>query len=59
MIPEFDDPGNLPPRVYWAEWEEFKDRFGTTPLRSRMINGLQMAFLATKSSRMQDNLHQW
>ncbi len=43
MIPEFDEHGNLPPGVYWAEWEEFKDRFGTTPRRSRMIDGLQMA----------------
>ncbi|MEG3870011.1 hypothetical protein QUB36_11455 [Microcoleus sp. AT8-B1] len=59
MIPEFDEYGNLPPGVHWAEWEEFKERFGTTPRRSRMIDGLQMAFLATKSCRMQDNLHQW
>ena len=59
MIPEFDENGNLPPGVYWAEWEEFKDRFGITPLRTRMIDGLQMAFLAAKGSRMQDNLHQW
>ena len=59
MIPEFDENGNLPPGVYWTEWEEFKERFGITPLRTRMIDGLQMAFLAAKDSRMQNNLHQW
>ncbi|MEG4075607.1 hypothetical protein QUA30_23200 [Microcoleus sp. Pol14C2] len=50
MIPEFDEHDNLPPEVYWAEWEEFKDRFGTTPLRSRMINGLQMAMEQLKAA---------
>lgn len=50
MIPEFDENGNLPPGVYWTEWEEFKERFGTTPLRSRMIEGLQMAMEQLKAA---------
>ena len=50
MIPEFDENGNLPPGVYWAEWEEFKDRFGITPLRTRMIDGLQMAMEQLKAA---------
>lgn len=50
MIPEFDEHGNLPPGVHWAEWEEFKDRFGTTPRRSRMIDGLQMAMEQLKAA---------
>lgn len=50
MIPEFDEHGNLPPGVHWAEWEEFKDRFGTTPRRSRMIDGLQMAMQQLKAA---------
>ncbi|MFM9266983.1 DUF6932 family protein [Tychonema sp. BBK16] len=50
MIPEFDEHGNLPPGVYWAEWEEFKERFGTTPRRSRMIDGLQMAMEQLKAA---------
>lgn len=28
MIPDFDENGNLPPGVHWAEWNEFQDRFG-------------------------------
>lgn len=50
MIPEFDENGNLPPGVYWTEWEEFKERFGTTPVRSRMIEGLQMAMEQLKAA---------
>ncbi|HAJ61868.1 MAG TPA: hypothetical protein DCP31_23700 [Cyanobacteria bacterium UBA8543] len=43
MIPEFDENGNLPPGIYWATWEEFTDRFGATPRRLRLINGLKLA----------------
>lgn len=43
MIPEFDENGNLPPGIHWATWEEFIDRFGNTPRRSRLIKGLKMA----------------
>jgi hypothetical protein len=43
MIPDFDDNGNLPPGVHWAEWKEFKERFGTTRRRVLLIAGLQMA----------------
>ncbi|MEG3973888.1 hypothetical protein QT970_04595 [Microcoleus sp. herbarium8] len=50
MIPEFDEHGNLPPGVHWAEWEELKDRFGTTPRRSRMTDGLQMAMEQLKAA---------
>ena len=41
MIPEFDENGNLPPGVYFCDWQEFKERFGYTPKRSRMIEGLE------------------
>lgn len=41
MIPEFDENGNLPPGVYFCDWEEFKERFGYTLKRLRMIEGLE------------------
>jgi hypothetical protein len=50
MIPEFDENGNLPPGVHWAEWEEFKERFGSPPIRNRMIRGLQMAMEQLKAA---------
>ncbi len=43
MIPEFDENGNLPPGIHWAEWEEFDGRFGYNKRRRLLISGLQMA----------------
>lgn len=42
MIPEFDENGNLPPGVHWAEWEEFKERFSINYKRQRMVEGLEL-----------------
>lgn len=50
MIPPFDDNGNLPPGIHWAEWSEFKERFGTTPKRLRIIQGLQTAMEQLKAA---------
>ena len=44
MIPQFDDSGNLPPGVHWAEWEEVVERFGTTPWRLQLLNGFKSGF---------------
>lgn len=43
MIPEFDENGNLPPGVYWAEWEEFEERFGYNSRRALLMAGLKLA----------------
>ncbi len=43
MIPEFDENGNLPPGVYWAEWDEFKERFGYNRRRQSLMEGLTLA----------------
>lgn len=53
MIPEFDENGNLPPGIHWATWEEFVDRFGTTPRRLRMIEGLKTAIEQLQSAGCQ------
>jgi hypothetical protein len=50
VIPEFDKNGNLPPGVHWAEWEEFKERFGTNLTRQRMIIGLELAMTQLKAA---------
>jgi len=49
-IPEFDENGNLPPGVHWAEWSEFQERFGTTRKRQRMIEGLAQAMEQLKAA---------
>jgi hypothetical protein len=43
MIPSFDNQGNLPPGVHWTTWSEFIQRFGITPHRKRLIQGLKSA----------------
>jgi hypothetical protein len=43
MIPEFDENGNLPPGVHWAEWSEFKERFAYNRRRVLLISGLEIA----------------
>lgn len=50
MIPEFNDNGNLPPGVHWAEWEEFKEIFGTNLTRQRMVDGLELAMTLLKAA---------
>ncbi len=51
MIPSFDEKGNLPPGIHFCTWEEFKERFGTTLRRQRMIEGLQQAMESLKAAR--------
>jgi hypothetical protein len=43
MIPSFDSNGNLPRGVHWATWQEFAERFGTTPYRRWLLQGLKKA----------------
>jgi hypothetical protein len=50
MIPEFDDNGNLPPGVYFCEWEEFQEIFGINLIRRRMIDGLELAMTQLKAA---------
>jgi hypothetical protein len=50
MIPDFEKNGNLPPGVHWAEWEEFKEIFGTNLTRQRMVDGLELAMTQLKAA---------
>lgn len=43
MIPEFDEIGNLPAGVHWAEWDEFQERFGCNKRRKLLMGGLKQA----------------
>ncbi|MBF2067545.1 MAG: hypothetical protein IGS39_24475 [Calothrix sp. C42_A2020_038] len=43
MIPAFNPDGNLPPGVHWTKWQEFANRFGTTPVRQQLLKGLKSA----------------
>lgn len=43
MLPPFDESGNLPPGIHWSTWDEFVERYGDTPRRRQLLNGLQKA----------------
>jgi uncharacterized protein DUF6932 len=43
MVPPFTASGTLPPGVHWATWSELTDRFGTTPHRLKLVEGLKVA----------------
>lgn len=47
MIPAFDrGTGNLPPGIHPAIWDEFETRFGTTPYRRELLDGLRLGLQA-------------
>ncbi|MBN1312199.1 MAG: hypothetical protein JXB30_12335 [Anaerolineae bacterium] len=50
MIPEFTSNGNLPPGVHWATWQEFVERFGVSPYRQELIQGLKVAVDSLKAA---------
>ena len=43
MIPQFDADGLLPPGVHRATWDDVTTRFGNTPWRRRLLDGLGVA----------------
>jgi len=45
MIPPFQDNGTLPPGEHRADWDEIAKRFGWSPKRMRVLQGLRHACL--------------
>ena len=43
MVPPFTASGNLPPGIHWATGDELADRFGSTPYRLKLVEGLRQA----------------
>ncbi len=49
MIPAFDKrTGNLPPGIHVANWQEITARFGQTPKRAQLLEGLKAALEALR-----------
>jgi hypothetical protein len=42
MIPSFKDDGQLPPEIHDASWDEFCERYATTPHRQALVDGLRL-----------------
>ena len=43
MIPECKSNGLLPPGIHQGSWNEFKQKFGDTPQRRKLLSGLKTA----------------
>lgn len=51
MIPSLDPvTGNLPPGIHSATWSEIANRFGGTPHRRNLLEGLRAVLLALKTA---------
>lgn len=51
MIPDHDaTTGNLPPGEHVAAWPEFVDRYGYTPWRRRLLDGLLAALVLLRAA---------
>lgn len=50
MIPDFEDNGNLPPGIHYCFWDEFKERFGYTDKRRRMISNMETIMLELQAA---------
>ena len=45
MIPPFDERGNLPPGIHEVDWDELQIRFGGSPRRVELLEGLREALI--------------
>lgn len=50
MIPAILPDGNLPPGIHWTTRLEFRDLFGTTWRRRRLLAGLRVALANLQSA---------
>ena len=50
MIPDFDRNGNLPPGIYFCNWNEFKERFGYNIRRQTLIRGIEEVLTQLKNA---------
>jgi len=57
VIPNFEpDTGNLPPGEHGAAWQELLDRYGYTPWRRQLLDGLYTALALLRTAGC---VHAW
>jgi hypothetical protein len=49
-IPTLEPGGNLPPGIHWVAWQELAARFGSTPYRRRILQGLHAALKSLQTA---------
>jgi hypothetical protein len=50
VLPPFNDQGNLPAGLHWTEWAPVQQRFGGTPHRRRLLDGLLRALRSLRDA---------
>ena len=50
MIPSFEESGNLPAGIHEGSWNDFAARYGTTPHRRTLLDGLQRALKSLRDA---------
>lgn len=50
MIPDFDENGNLPPGIYFCDWNDFKEKFGYNIRRQTLIRGIEEVLTQLKNA---------
>jgi hypothetical protein len=50
MIPDFDERGNLPPGIHHLTWTQIVTRYGTSPHRRDLLDGLLDALRSLKAA---------
>ncbi len=53
MIPDFAESGNLPPGMHSAVWDELETRYGGTPRRRILLQGLREGLRALQAAGCQ------
>jgi len=50
MIPSFNESGNLPPGIHEADWNDLQARFGHSPRRAALLEGLREVLVLLRSA---------
>lgn len=50
MIPDFDENGNLPPGIFFCDWDELIEKFGYNIRRQTLMRGMEEVLTQLKNA---------